>query len=49
MGLNPRLDPAVSQDFIQSNSALYRHAGGIQGAKMRFLFGVVNIFQKITH
>lgn len=49
MGLNPRLDPAVSKAFIQSNSALYRHAGGIQGAKMRLLFGVVNIFQKITH
>jgi RHS repeat-associated protein len=49
MGLNPRLTPEVSKAFIQSNSALYRHAGGLQGAKMRLVFGVVNIFQKITH
>jgi RHS repeat-associated protein len=49
MGLNPRLTPEVSKAFIQSNSALYRHAGGLQGAKMRLVFGVVNIFQRITH
>ena len=49
MGLNPRLKPEVSKAFIQSNSALYRHAGGLQGAKMRLVFGVVNVFQKITH
>ena len=47
MGLNPKLDPAVSKAFIQINRALYRHAGGLQGAKMRLVFGVVNISQKI--
>ena len=49
MMFNPRLDPAVSKALIQSNNALVRSAGGIQGVKMGLFFGVVNVFQKVTH
>jgi len=41
---NPRLSPATSKALIQSNNELMR-TGGIQSAKEKVIFGVVNAFQ----
>ncbi len=41
---NPTLSPATSRALIQSNNNLMR-TGGVQGAKEKMVFGVVNAFQ----
>jgi RHS repeat-associated protein len=41
---NPHLSPATSRALIQSNNNLMR-TGGVQGAKEKLTFGVINAFQ----
>jgi len=41
---NPHLSPATSRALIQSNNNLMR-TGGVQGAKEKMTFGVINAFQ----
>jgi RHS repeat-associated protein len=41
---NPHLSPATSRALIQSNNNLMR-TGGVQGAKEKMVFGVINAFQ----
>jgi hypothetical protein len=41
---NPHLSPAASRALIQSNNNLMR-TGGVQGAKEKLIFGVINAFQ----
>ncbi len=42
---DPHISPATARALIQSNHILMRNAGGVQGAKMGMVFGVVNAFQ----
>jgi hypothetical protein len=41
---NSTLSPATSRALIQSNNNLMR-TGGVQGAKEKMVFGVINAFQ----
>jgi len=42
---DPHISPATAKALIQSNNILMRNAGGVEGAKMGMVFGVVNAFQ----
>jgi hypothetical protein len=46
---DPHISPETARALIQSNNILMRNAGGVQGAKMGLVFGVVNAFQWTTH
>ena len=49
MYFNPFISKATAHAIVQSNNKLIRNAGGFQGAKMGFFFGMMSGFQWVAH